>query len=351
MPLGRSIAWLRHAVSPEVLAAPLVSVLVVLVALFSIAAGTVAPPISDGLFRALLVLIGLSGLAGVADAWLKRVFDGFPTGLALSALWLVIVVFVAVFAAALPLAEATEPAKSLAEPALARPDLLSAHPLGTDRHGLDLLGGLAYGARVSLIVGIGAAAFSLLIGGTIGLVAGYMSGRVDRAVSLLSDSMLAFPPLILLLGLVSVVEPSIGTVTVGLAVLAVPGFIRMTRANTIAIAHRDFVLCAETLGATRRRILFRDILPNVLWPVLSYTIVVVGALIVAEASLSFLGLSVQRPNPTWGNMISAGQASYERHPHLVAVPAICMFVTVYALNNVGERVQSRFDAAPGQSAL
>ncbi len=255
--------------------------------------------------------------------------------------WLVVIIGVAVLADVLPFAEARNPGKTLYEPALATPDLASGHPLGTDRHGLDLLGGLAYGARVSLTVGIGATALGCLIGMLIGLTAGFVRGRLDAVVGLLTDSMLAFPPLILLIGAVAVMRPSVLVVTCSLALLTVPSYVRLARAHTLTLVPREFVLQARALGATSSRIVFKELLPNVVWPMLSYSIVVVAAMIVSEASLSYLGLSVQRPNPTWGNMIAAGQDSFQQYPHLVLVPAVAMFLTVLSINAVGEAVRSR----------
>jgi peptide/nickel transport system permease protein len=305
----------------------------------AIVVGTLVLSTADGFVRAGIVVAGLFALGWAGDARLRRRRPDVGFDLVLSVLWLGLVGGLAVFADVLPLGEGRVAARALDEPVLARPDLFSAHPLGTDRHGLDLLSGIAYGARVSLIVGLGAAAIGVVLGGGVGLCAGYFRGRLDRVVGLLTDSMLAFPPLILLLGLVTVLDASVTVVTFGLAALAIPSFVRLARANAISLANREFVVASRSLGATRRRILARDILPNVVGPIFSYTVVIVAALIVAEASLSFLGLSVQRPNPTWGNMIAAGEASYDRHPHLVAVPSICLFLTVFALNRVGERLQ------------
>jgi peptide/nickel transport system permease protein len=305
----------------------------------AVIAGTLILGSANGLLRAGLVVAGLAAVAWVADGHLRRIRPALGIDLVLSAVWLTVVAGLALFADLLPLREGRVASRALDEPVLARPDLFSAHPLGTDRHGLDLLSGLAYGARVSLVVGLGGAALGVVLGGGVGMCAGFYRGRLDRGVGLLTDSMLAFPPLILLLGLVTVLDPSVTVVTLGLAALSIPSFIRLARANTISLAHREFVVASTALGATKRRILARDLLPNLVGPVFSYTVVIVAALIVAEASLSFLGLSVQRPNPTWGNMIAAGEASYDRHPHLVAVPSICLFFTVFALNRVGERLQ------------
>ncbi|MEX2626177.1 MAG: ABC transporter permease, partial [Ilumatobacteraceae bacterium] len=174
-------------------------------------------------------------------------------------------------------------------------------------------------------------------------------GWLDAVVSFFADSLLAFPPLILLLGLMAVLEPSVRNVTLGLAVLGIPIYVRLARANTMALAERDFVVAARVLGAKDRRLLLREILPNVAPMVLSYAFVVVAVMIVAEASLSYLGLSVQRPEPTWGNMISAGQDSFDRHPHLVFVPGLVLFVSVLALNHVGEAVRSAWTSGARSS--
>lgn len=264
------------------------------------------------------------------------------------AAWLTVVGLAAVLADALPVAEPRDVSKTLLEPILLRPDLFSEHPLGTDKQGLDLLGGLIYGARVSLIVGIGAALIGMSIGGTIGVCAGYFRGKFDAVVSLLSDSMLAFPPLILLLAMVAVLRPSVRNVTIALAVLGIPTYIRLARANTILFSQREFVLAARSLGAKSRRVIFRELVPNVALPVVSYALVGVALLIVAEASLSFLGLSIQRPNPTWGNMIAAGQAEFDKHPHLVFVPGAILFATVYALNRVGDKARTFWDRREGR---
>jgi peptide/nickel transport system permease protein len=273
----------------------------------------------------------------------------FRLGLWLAVAWLAVLVLAAVFADVLPLAEARDASKALDEPILARPDVFSSHPLGTDRQGLDLLGGVIYGARVSLIVGFGAAALGALIGGSIGVVAGYWRGAVEQSIGLLTDATLAFPPLILLLAMVAVLQASVLNVTIGLAVLAAPTYVRLARANALMVSQREYVTAARAMGARDRRVLAREIVPNVVLPLLSYTIVIVAVLMVAEASLSFLGLSIQRPNPTWGNLIAAGQERFDEHPHVVVAPGVCMFLTVFAVNRIGEHLRRRW--SPGDLAM
>ena len=261
----------------------------------------------------------------------------------LSVAWLALVLLSATFASVLPLAEARSPARALTEPILASPDLFSRHPLGTDRQGLDVLGGIIYGARVSLIVGFGAAVIGVAAGGTLGVVAGYLRGRVDYVAGLLNDALLAFPPLILLLALAAVLDPNVRNTALALGVLSVPTFFRLARANAIAFSQRDFVLASHAVGATGARTLRREIVPNVLLSVMSYAFIMVAVLIVAEASLSYLGLGIQRPQPTWGNMISAGQTDFDEHAHLVFAPGLVLFLTVLSLNRLGDHLRRRLD--------
>jgi peptide/nickel transport system permease protein len=276
---------------------------------------------------------------------LGRLWKGptFDTAFALSAGWLAIVVLAAVFADLLPLAEGRDASKALTEPTLERPDLFTRHPFGTDRQGLDILAGVIYGARISLEVSLGAVAIGLTVGAVIGIVAGYFRGRTDNVASLLVDSLLAFPPLILLLAVVAAVEPNARNIAFALAVVTVPTLVRLARANTLTLAQREFVLASRAMGATNRRIIFRELLPNVIRPLMSYAFLIVAVLIVAEASLSFLGVGIQRPTPTWGNMIAAGQETFEQVPHLVFVPGAVMFTTVFAINRVGDRARRFWD--------
>ncbi|WP_205528464.1 ABC transporter permease [Desertimonas flava] len=283
-------------------------------------------------------------VTGVA-AWrlLRHRWSGQQLGLWLSLGWLSLVAGAAIFADVLPLREAREPSKTLADPILLRPDLLSSHPLGTDRAALDMLGGVVYGARVSLTVGFGAVALGLVIGVPIGIAAGYFRRRYETAIDFVTNVMLAFPPVILLLAMVSIVSPSMFNLAVALGVLMVPIYVRIAKLNTLTCAERDFVRAAEVIGATRRRILAHEIFPCVVPPVGAYAVVVLASAIVAEASLSYLGLGIQRPEPTWGNMIAAGQDSFRDNPHLVFVPGTALVATVLALNTLSNVLRRRTD--------
>lgn len=300
--------------------------------------------------RAAVALPGVVACIAGLDALLKRIFGRrFQTDFWLAVVWVTIVVVAAVFADLLPLAEARDTSKTLSEPSRVRPDLLSSHPFGTDSQALDILGGVIYGARVSLQVSLFAVAIGTVVGGMIGVASGYFGGRLDAVVGILTDSVLAFPPLILLLAVVTAVDPSVVTISLALALLGIPTYTRLARANTLAFAQREFVLAARAMGAKHWRIIIRELVPNVVRPLLSFSFIIIAVLIVAEASLSFLGVGIQRPTPTWGNMISAAQGEIQTTPHMVFIPGVVMFVTVFALNRIGDRAREIWD--PKESAL
>jgi len=149
--------------------------------------------------------------------------------------------------------------------------------------------------------------------------------------------------LILLLALASILEPSVPTILLGLTLLVIPAFIRLSRANTMSWSSREFIRAARNIGAGNFRILFREILPNLLAPLAAYLPIVMAALIVAEGSLSFLGLGIPPPQPSWGGMINDGKDAIATSPHLVFVPALVIFFTVFALNQVGDHLRTKFD--------
>ncbi|MBE1530835.1 ABC transporter permease [Actinomadura algeriensis] len=296
-------------------------------------------------------------LAGLAASYLgldrtgRALFGpGFDLMFWLCGLWLVVLVGAAILAPLLPLGEHQDIVATLGSPGMAVPDLSTAHPLGTNNFGLDLLARLVYGARSSLVVSLGAVLIGMIVGGAVGIAAGYLR-RADAPVGVLTNSLLAVPPLILLIALGTVLDPTLTNIAIALSLLAVPSMIRMARANTLAFTQREFVLAAEMQGASRWRIATRELLPNVVPPLASYGMVMVSVLIVAEASLSFLGLGVQPPAPSWGNMIAEGEQNnaFTDHPHIVLVPGVTLFLTVFAFNLVGEKARKRWD--PRQAKL
>lgn len=254
--------------------------------------------------------------------------------------WLIAVIGVALLADVLPLApNATPVGVPRQGPQLGSLDVL----LGTDKLGRSMVSRVAYGARVSLVVGTVAGLTGFVFGGFLGMLAGYVGGRLDAVVRLVADAMLAFPPLILLLALSSILTPSVRTLLVGLTLLVIPTFIRLARANTLAWSAREFVLAARNMGAKRSRILAKEILPNVLPSLAAYLPIVMAALIVAEGSLSFLGLGIPPPTPSWGGMISDGKDAIAESPHVVFVAAMVIFLTVFSLNLAGDHLRQRFD--------
>jgi peptide/nickel transport system permease protein len=182
-----------------------------------------------------------------------------------------------------------------------------------------------------------------VLGGTFGLISGYLRGWTDSLVGIVTNVLLAFPPLVLLLALAAVLPRTARNQALTLSILVIPVNVRLARASTLAFSQREFVLAAKAIGAKRRRIMVSELLPNVLVPLLSYAFIVLAVLIVAEASLSFLGLGIPQPAPTWGNMIAEGRNGvFEQYPHLVFVPATALFLTVLSFNLVGERLRLRF---------
>ncbi len=222
--------------------------------------------------------------------------------------------------------------------------------LGTDVLGRDILTRLIYGARVSLTVGFVAPAIGMMFGLLLGLLAGYYRGRVEAVVVASMDVVLAVPALVLLFLFSAIFGGSLATVSIGLGLLFIPAFARVSRANTLVFAEREFVLAARAMGAGDVYIIGREILPNVVLPVLAFALVAVATAIVVEGALSFLGLSVPSPAPSWGGMIAEGREHLQETPHISFAGAGIMFLTVLAFNLVGDTMRSRI-ADVRESAL
>lgn len=218
-----------------------------------------------------------------------------------------------------------------------------AHLLGTDAMGRDILSRLLFGARVSLTVGVCAPMLGLVVGLLLGMPAAYCRGWSERVIMTCADVILAFPALIFLLVFTSLLGPSLTTITLGLGLLISPRFVRIVRANTLKFAEREFVQASRISGARDCAILLGEILPNIAGPLLAYTLVVAGFVIIAEGGLGFLGLSVPSPTPSWGGMIAAGRDGLEQTPHVAMIPMAVMFLTVLSVNVIGDRVRGRYE--------
>jgi peptide/nickel transport system permease protein len=258
--------------------------------------------------------------------------------------WLIFVFAVAALADLLPLPSPTD--MDMLE---RRQPASMLHWLGTDGLGRDELARLIYGARISLTVGLCAPIIGITIGGALGMLAGYFRGRFETLVVGSMDVLLAFPPLILALAVTAYLGQSLLNLTLILGVLGIPAFMRVARATTLSLARREFVTAAQALGATHARILLRELLPNVLLPLLAFFLLGVAVTIVVEGALSFLGLGVPPPISSWGSMIGEGRESLEIAPRLAFIPAVTMFLTVLFFNLVGDTLRALTD--PRQGAL
>jgi len=219
----------------------------------------------------------------------------------------------------------------------------SSHLFGTDELGRDVLTRVIYGARVSLKVGFVAVGIAVAIGTVVGLFAGFYGGWMDALLMRLVDIMLCFPTFFLILAVITMLEPSIWYIMVIIGLTGWMGVARLVRAEVLSLKSRDFVLAARVLGASDRRIIFRHILPNALSPVLvSATLGVAGA-ILTESALSFLGIGVQPPTPSWGNILTSGKDYIEFAWWLSLFPGVAILVTVLSYNLVGEGIRDALD--------
>ena len=262
----------------------------------------------------------------------------FGIGMWIAVGWLAALSLAAFFADLLPLADykdtkAGEPLTGFSPTNL----------LGTDSLGRDLLSRVVYGARVSILVGIGAVILSSVVGGMIGLLAGYFRGKSEKAIMFFTDVLLAFPALLLAIGVVTFTQSRGPLTVVGVIALIYLGpTIRLVRGLTISVREREYILIARALGAKNARIIFREVMPNVIPALLSIAVVAVAGAIVAEGGLAYLNLSVAPPAPTWGSMMAAGVGRVMKqslYPSLV--PASVMFLTVFSLMFIGDRLQER----------
>ena len=216
------------------------------------------------------------------------------------------------------------------------------HLLGTDVNGRDILARLIYGARVSLAVVLSGVSCGVIFGGLFGSFVGYVRGKREAAVMAAIDVVLAFPGLVLLLTIITFVgSRDLKVLCIIIGVLSIPVYTRVARANALTISRREFVAAAEALGTKQRTILVKEIVPNVLPTVLAYALVAAAVLVALEGALAFLGLSVESPSPSWGNMINLARADLRVTIWPAVWPSLALVFTVFSLNNVGDFIRQR----------
>ena len=240
-----------------------------------------------------------------------------------------------------------------------------AHPLGGDLVGNDMLLQLAKGARSSLIVALGAVTFGVLIGGSLGLIAGYYRGRADTILTSVFNILLAVPQFVLAVALVSflandTIRPDglpapvgsgrrLAVLVLALGIVSVPILARITRANALQWSQREFVMAARAQGSNDLRVMIREVLPNVLPAMFSIALLGIAVAMVAEGGLSILGVGVHVPSVSWGSLIAGARSNMRDYPHIVFEPIVCLFLTVLSFNYLGDVVRARFDVR--ESAL
>jgi peptide/nickel transport system permease protein len=215
------------------------------------------------------------------------------------------------------------------------------HWLGTDKLGRDILSRIIYGGRISLLVGITTVALSLAIGVVIGSLSGYFGGWIDQMLMRLVDILMAFPGILLAIAFTAVLGPGLDHVILALCLIGWTGYARLVRGEILSLRERDFIQAARSLGCRPKRIILRHLLPNLLPPLLIQSTFGLAAAIVAEGSLSFLGLGVEPPTPSWGAMLNDGRQFLLVAPHLTTYPGLALMITVLALNLVGDALQER----------
>jgi peptide/nickel transport system permease protein len=254
------------------------------------------------------------------------------------AAWLGLLVLVAIFANVLPI---SDPAKVVGIP--------NANPawgsqfLGTDAVGRSMVGRLSFGARTSFEISILVTLVAMVVGGGIGLLSAFFKGPVTFVADTVANTILSIPGLLLMLAIVVVFHPTIPVLILSIALLYLPGFMRVTRATALSLIEREYVVAARSLGASQFRIIAKELLPNTAVALVTYAALALPGAMIAEGGLSYLGFGVQAPTPSWGQMIAQGQQQLTFAPWQVIIPCIVFALTVFALYTLGDWLRARLD--------
>lgn len=217
------------------------------------------------------------------------------------------------------------------------------HPFGNGQNGIDLMSQVFYGARLSLLVGLGSTLISALIGLTLGSFAGYLRGRFDAVLMRLVDVVFAFPGFLLNAALAAYLSPSVGNLMIALSITGWAGYARLMRGVSLGLREREFVSAAQALGGSAPHIVFTHLWPNLLAPLLVQMTFGVGGAIMVESSLSFLGLGVPPGTPSWGTLLNQGRAALIGTPHAIVAPGLALVLTILGLNLLGDGLRDRID--------
>ena len=258
-----------------------------------------------------------------------------------AALGLAVIVFFVVLAVLAPILSPYDPLATSWTAIRKAPTV--AHWFGTDEIGRDVLARVVWGARASLLAGVVSVLISMSIGVPVGLLAGYAGGKIDMLISRLTDAVLACPFLILAIALAAFLGPSLTNAMIAIGVSATPVFVRLTRAQTMAIKAEDFILAARAIGNPPWRVALRHVLPNVVPALIVQATLAIAAAVIAEASLSFLGLGQQPPAPSWGSMLNTAKNYLENAPWMAVWPGVSIFVLVLSFNLVGDGLRDALD--------
>jgi peptide/nickel transport system permease protein len=253
--------------------------------------------------------------------------------------WITLNVFVAIFANVLPFQNPLNEDFTVLN---AAPSLH--HLFGTDDLGRDILARVAFGSRVSISVGVGAMIIGFGIGAPLGMLAAYRRGRFDAMLTTVMYVMLAFPAIIATIAVLSFWTPrSLTKIIIVIGIASIPLVYRVIRTATLSVATKDYVIAAKVQGATDRRILMKELLPNIAPIGISFLLIGIATVITLEGALAFLGLSVNAPTPSWGNMINEARTILQQNPWLVIFPSLALCLFLLCLNFIGDRIRTHFD--------